>query len=101
LRDENIYFNRAQEVKNRCNKNKAKIMILWGMMDSKARSKDTMDTNLQNTKKQEDKHRTNIAHIRNSPGGPLDMKMNMINIKALDMTKDTTNGWNTDYKQNY
>ena len=66
------------------------MIVLWCMMDSKRRSKDTMNKNVQTIRKQADTSLTDIAVIRFKPGGPLDMQMNMISIEALDMKKDTT-----------
>jgi hypothetical protein len=64
----------TDQLKNRWNENRTRIV------DSKARSKDTMNTNLQTTKTQEDT--SSISSI--SLGGPLAMKMNMISIHFGD-----------------
>jgi hypothetical protein len=78
------------QLKNRWNENTASIMIIMGMMDSKRKIKDTMDTNMQIISEQANASKTNIAGIRNSNGGPLDMKMNMISRRVLVMKKDAT-----------
>ena len=60
------------QLKNRWNENTASIMIIMGMMDSKRRIKDTMDTNMQIISKQADSSLATIAGIRDSHGGPLE-----------------------------
>ena len=74
------------QLKNRWNENTASIMIIMEMMDSKRRIK---DTNMQIISKQADSSLATIAGIRDSHGGTLDMKMNMMDRGVLDMKKDT------------
>ena len=75
------------QLKNRWDENTASIMIIMGIVDSKRRIK---DTNMQIISEQAVASKTNIPGIRNSPGGPLAMKMNMISRRVLAMKKDTT-----------